>query len=137
MGFSRQEYWSGLPCPPPGDLPDPGIKPGSPAFQADSLPTEPPGHGSTLFLDANLISDKGEEGGKKVMGGGHLSQVGECTQTWPGSPGTSVVPRMTGTADGLSSLIFIFAVSPQLCVFGKLGKADDIASCLKIQLPIV
>ena len=38
MGFSRQEYWSGLPCPPPGDLPDPGIKPVSPAAQADSLP---------------------------------------------------------------------------------------------------
>ena len=38
MGFSRQEYWSRLPCPPPGDLPDPGIKPGSPALQADSLP---------------------------------------------------------------------------------------------------
>ena len=43
MGFSRQEYWSGLPCPPPpGDLPDPGIKPTS-ALQADSLSTEPPG----------------------------------------------------------------------------------------------
>ena len=41
MGFSRQEYWSGLPCPPPGDLPDPGIEPGSPALQADSLPSEP------------------------------------------------------------------------------------------------
>ena len=41
MGFSRQEYWSGLPCPPSGDLPDPGIEPVSPAtpaFQADSLP---------------------------------------------------------------------------------------------------
>ena len=35
MGFSRQEYWSGLPCPPPGDLPDPGIEPASPALQAD------------------------------------------------------------------------------------------------------
>ena len=43
MGFSRQEYWSGLPCPPPGDLPDPGIKPGSLELQADSLPSEPPG----------------------------------------------------------------------------------------------
>ena len=43
MGFSRQEYWSGLPCPPPGDLPDPGIEPMSPALQVDSLPTEPPG----------------------------------------------------------------------------------------------
>ena len=44
MGFSRQEYWSGLPFPSPGDLPDPGIESGSPAFQADSLPSEPPGN---------------------------------------------------------------------------------------------
>ena len=43
MEFSRQEYCSGLPCPSPGDLPDPGIKPRSPALQADSLPSEPPG----------------------------------------------------------------------------------------------
>ena len=43
MEFSRQEYYSGLPFPSPGDLPYPGIKPRSPAFQADSLPTEPPG----------------------------------------------------------------------------------------------
>ena len=42
MGFSRQEYWSGLPFPSPGDLPDPGIKPGSPTLQAESLPSEPP-----------------------------------------------------------------------------------------------
>ena len=40
MGFSEQEYWSGLPFPSPGDLPDPGIAPGSPVLQADSLPTE-------------------------------------------------------------------------------------------------
>ena len=40
MGFSRQEYWSELPFPSPGDLPDPGIKPRSPALQADSLPFE-------------------------------------------------------------------------------------------------
>ena len=43
IGFSRQEYWSGLPFPSPGDLPDPGIDPRSPALQADSLPSEPPG----------------------------------------------------------------------------------------------
>ena len=43
MDFSRQEYWSGLPFPSPGDLPDPGIKPGSPTLQADTLPSEPPG----------------------------------------------------------------------------------------------
>ena len=43
MRFCRQEYWSRLSFPPPGDLPDPGIKPMSPALQADSLPSEPPG----------------------------------------------------------------------------------------------
>ena len=42
-GFSRQEYWSGLPCPPPGDLPNPGIQPRSLALQVVSLPSEPPG----------------------------------------------------------------------------------------------
>ena len=41
MGFSRQECWSGLPFPSPGDLPDPGIEPGSPALQADALLSEP------------------------------------------------------------------------------------------------
>ena len=48
MGLSRQEYWSGLPFPSPGDLPDPGIKPRSPVLQADSLPTEL--HGETPIL---------------------------------------------------------------------------------------
>ena len=43
MGFSRQECWSGLPFPSPGDLPDPGIEPGSPTLQADALLSEPPG----------------------------------------------------------------------------------------------
>ena len=43
MGFSRQEYWSRLPFPSPGDLPDPGIEPRSPTMQADALPSEPPG----------------------------------------------------------------------------------------------
>ena len=43
MGLSTQENWSGLPCPLLGDLPDPGIEPGSPAFQVDSLLSQPPG----------------------------------------------------------------------------------------------
>ena len=43
MEFSMQEYWSGLPFPSPGDLPNPGIEPGCPALQADALPSEPPG----------------------------------------------------------------------------------------------
>ena len=52
MGFSRQEYWSGLPFPSPGDLPNPGIKPGSPALQADPLPSEPPGKPSRFINDS-------------------------------------------------------------------------------------
>jgi len=44
MDFSRQEYWSGLPFPSQGDLSNPGIEPGSPALQADSLLSEPPGN---------------------------------------------------------------------------------------------
>ena len=50
MGFSRQEYWSELPFPSPGDLPDPGIKLRSPTLQADALTSEPPGKPSFFFL---------------------------------------------------------------------------------------
>ena len=52
MGFSRQEYWRGLPCPPPGDLPNPGIKPLSPALQADSLPMS---HQGSLYIYIYLL----------------------------------------------------------------------------------
>ena len=50
MGFSRQEYWSGLPFTSPENLPDPGIEPGSPTLQADSLLSEPPGKPDTSRL---------------------------------------------------------------------------------------
>ena len=53
MKFSRQEYWSELPFPSPGDLPDPGIQPMSPALQADSLLSEPPGKPNTQGPIAN------------------------------------------------------------------------------------
>ena len=53
MEFSRQEYWSGLPFPSPGDLPDPGIKPSSPTLQADSLLIEPPGKPRFVVLPAS------------------------------------------------------------------------------------
>ena len=57
--FSRQEFWSGLPFPSPGDLPDPGIKPGSPTLQADSLSSEPQGNadivGAGVFLYEALV----------------------------------------------------------------------------------
>ena len=50
LEFSRQEYWSGLLFPSPRDLPDPGIEPGSPALQADSLPSEPSGKPPYIVL---------------------------------------------------------------------------------------
>ena len=64
MGFSKQEYWSGLPFPSPGDLPNPGMEPWSCALQADSLPSGPPGRPICLlkhililfsFLKDNLL----------------------------------------------------------------------------------
>ena len=50
MGFSRQVYWSGLPFPSPGDLPNPGIEPGSPALRADTFLSEPPGKGFAYVI---------------------------------------------------------------------------------------
>ena len=62
MRFSRQEYWSGLPFPSPEDLPDPGIKPGSPALQADALLSEPPvklrKSGETILLTFKILFQK-------------------------------------------------------------------------------
>ena len=51
MGFSRQEYWSGLPFPSPGDLPDSRIEPVSPALEADALTSEPPGKPLEVKID--------------------------------------------------------------------------------------
>ena len=56
MAFSRQEYWRGLPLPPPGDLPDPGIEPRSPALQADSLLSESSGKLCRSFLLCRISS---------------------------------------------------------------------------------
>jgi len=62
MGFSRQEYWSGLPFPYPEDLPNLGIKPGSSAWQAASLPSEPQGRSKSIVLEYN-----GEGNGKPLQ----------------------------------------------------------------------
>ena len=88
MGFSRQEYWRGLPCPSPGDLPDPGIKSRSPVVQVDSLPSEPPG--------------KPQQGEKTKTGQFFLSQL--VTQPWGHSDrapamGTQEAARGLGWAD--------------------------------------
>ena len=75
-GFSRQEYWSGLPCPP-GDHSNPGIEPRSPALQADSLPSEPPGKpknaevGSPSLLQ-QIGADPEMETGSPVLQAGSL-----------------------------------------------------------------
>ena len=67
-GSSRQEYWSWLPCSPPRDLPNPGIKPRSSTFQVHSLPSEPPGKpknigvGSLSFLQGNFQTQKSNHG---------------------------------------------------------------------------
>ena len=62
MEFSRQEYWSGLSCPPSTDLPNPGIEPRSPVLQADSLPSEPPGKPSIgiLMPDSRRGADRSD-----------------------------------------------------------------------------
>ena len=66
MGFSRQEYWSGLPFPSPGDLPDPGIKARSPALQADALTSEPPDQ--SLGAPKLQGQEEGEEPAKETKG---------------------------------------------------------------------
>ena len=71
MGFPRQGYWNGLPFPPPGDLPDPGIEPKSPALLGGSLPSEPPGH----------LPDPGMEPASPALLGGSLPPEP------PGKPG--------------------------------------------------
>ena len=58
MGFSRQEYWSGLPFSSPGDLPNPGIEPRSPALQADTFISEPPGKYVYVYKDMCICVSK-------------------------------------------------------------------------------
>ena len=81
MGFSRQVYKSGLSFPSPGDLPNPGIKPGSPAFQADALTSEPPGKLELSFSWSKMktaggsISDSPERLLQSSSGGKSIYKV--------------------------------------------------------------
>ena len=77
MGFSRQEYWSGLPFPSPGDLPKPGNELSSPALQADSLPTELQGEPNHGVGNSNNVGDLGSvpgSGGSPGEGNGNPLQ---------------------------------------------------------------
>ena len=69
MGFSRQEYWSGLPFPSPGDPPDSGIEPRSPALEANTLTSEPSGKHSLAWFSVNGWYGGG--GWEGVSGRGH------------------------------------------------------------------
>ena len=71
MEFSRQEYWSGLPFPFPGDLPNPGIEPRSPALQADALPLEPPGKPQIDWETVETVSDF-------ILGGSKITVDDDC-----------------------------------------------------------
>ena len=77
MGFSRQEYWSGLPLPSPGDFPDPGVEPRSPALVGELFTTEPPAKPKRLVL----LFIYGSRGGE--VGLGYVQE-----QTWYLSLGT-------------------------------------------------
>ena len=79
MGFSRKEYWSGLPFPSPGDLPNPGIEPGSPALQVDALTTEVPGKPYICVYGLKLNIQR-----MKIMASGPITSWkidGETTET--------------------------------------------------------
>ena len=89
MEFPRQEYWSGLPFPSPGDLPNPGIEPRSPALQADALPSEPPGK---LIRRSWIQKKKNVHSGKILKLGPDAPRAQNCCwlrlcQSWgPESP---------------------------------------------------
>ena len=100
MKFSRQEYWSGLPIPSPRDLPDPAIEPRSPALQADSLPSEPPGkppfignlynYITCIFISINLAY----EGTEVRVSTLHLNRFNLCR-------GASLVAQMVKNPSAL------------------------------------
>ena len=72
MGFSKQEYWSGFPCPPPGDLPNLGTEPRSPTLQMVSLPSEPlekpknTGVGSLFLLQGSFLTQESKQGLQRI-----------------------------------------------------------------------
>ena len=88
MGFSWQEYWSWVPCPPLGDLPDPGIKPKFSALQADYLPSEPPGKpldDVVLLLSHSVVSDSLQSHGLHTRLPCPSPNPGVCSNSCPPS----------------------------------------------------
>ena len=87
MGFSRQEYWSGLPCPPPGDLPDPGIELESPSLAGGFFTAEPPVKPSPCYRAPHYSQDSMAVSAGLDIGGTHGSPI-ECAPT-PKIPGSA------------------------------------------------
>ena len=76
MGFSRQEYLPGLPFPFPGNLPNPGMKPGSPTLQADALPSEPPGVSGSKIPLLCSVHQPSNDGSEALAGVGGVAEGG-------------------------------------------------------------
>ena len=102
MGFSRQEYWSGLPFPSPGDLPIPGIYPRSPTLQADSLPSEPPGKASKVQRMAELCwgHEKGRWRKPGTQGSGALPSSHPVRSHIPSSYESCCLKTSAGSGKG-------------------------------------
>ena len=98
MGFSRQEYWSGLPFPSPGDLPDPGVEPRSPTLQVDALTSEPPGKPHyNMELDIKLGGSKQLHREVETTGVGS-SKKKEIAWSQPETMGGPMMARGEGAA---------------------------------------
>ena len=109
LGFSRKEYWSGLPFLSPGDLPHPGIEPGSPSLQVDSLPSEPPGKPTgSSFWENPLVN---EVLTYEIRSAGHSGSTG------PQKPLPSPRCRVDSVAESLR-------------MEAKLGQGRGLGACL-------
>ena len=94
-GFSRQGYWDGSSCPPPWDLPNPGIEPRSPAWQADSLPSEPSGK---PYINISVMHWLGVEPASPMAGGSNSTT----------EPPGQALPYQSSTF-GMSDLVVIYS----------------------------
>ena len=119
MGFSRQEYWSGFPCPPPGDLPNPGNKPRSPTLQVDYLLSEPPGKTKHMGVGSlSLLQGffQAQESNKDLL---HCKQI-ICQLSYQGSP----IPLSgCGTICLFIHILKDIVLAPKLCEFLLIQKS--------------
>ena len=112
MGFPKQEYWSGLLFPSPGDLPNPGIKPGSPTLWADALPSEPPGKPAGLRGIYQIPRGAEEASGPITMKPGHRLLVrvtgmrGSGWGRWRVQIGKKCTVRASHTGQGMTGPSF-------------------------------